>query len=208
MHVYLKISTPRKRNKMDRIFVMIPARGGSKRLLRKNIFPVLGKPMLLYTIEAAKKSKYIQPENIYVSTEDEEIKKLAVQHCKVIDRPEELSGDKVWTQDVINHFIAELGLDEEDLVVVLQANSPEITAEAIDKGLSMLLDHKLWQVHSVDGDMINNGAIQIMRAKVSGHKGKPNYNGVVITDWIDLHTIEDVRDVEERLRKKGYAAQG
>ena len=193
---------------MDRIFVMIPARGGSKRLLRKNIFPVLGKPMLLYTIEAAKKSAYIPSENIYVSTEDEEINKLASAHCKVIERPAELAGDKVWTQDVIDHFIFEAGLDDEDIVVVLQANSPEITADAIDKGLALLLDNKLWQVHSVDGDMINNGAIQIMRAKVAKHRGKPNYNGVVVTDWIDLHTIEDVRAVEERLRQKGYAAQG
>lgn len=185
---------------------MIPARGGSKRLLRKNIFPVLGKPMLLYTIDAAKKSRFIKEEDIYVSTEDHEIKMLAEKHCKVVDRPVELAGDKVWTQDVIDHFIEKLQINEEDIVVVLQANSPEITAEIIDRGIELLLQHKLWQVHSVDQDFINNGAIQIMRSKVGKHRGKPNYNGVVITDWIDLHTLEDVQQVEERLKQKGYGA--
>ncbi len=187
---------------------MIPARGGSKRLLRKNIFPVLGKPMVLYTIEAAKNSRFIRPEDIYVSTEDQEIMNLVKNYCQVVERPAELAGDKVWTQDVIDHFIASLNIQEEDIVVVLQANSPEITAEVIDRGIELLLNHKLWQVHSVDQDMINNGAIQIMRAKVGKHKGKPNYNGVVITDWIDLHTLEDVQDVEERLKQKGYGTQG
>jgi|688.fasta_scaffold07961_10 CMP-N-acetylneuraminic acid synthetase len=191
---------------MDKIYVMIPARGGSKRLLRKNIFPVLGKPMLLYTIDAAKKSRFIKEEDIYVSTEDHEIKMLAEKHCKVVDRPVELAGDKVWTQDVIDHFIEKLQINEEDIVVVLQANSPEITAEIIDRGIELLLQHKLWQVHSVDQDFINNGAIQIMRSKVGKHRGKPNYNGVVITDWIDLHTLEDVQQVEERLKQKGYGA--
>jgi CMP-N-acetylneuraminic acid synthetase len=191
---------------MDKIYVMIPARGGSKRLLRKNIFPVLGKPMLLYTIDAAKKSRFIKEEDIYVSTEDHEIKMLAEKHCKVVDRPVELAGDKVWTQDVIDHFIEKLQINEEDIVVVLQANSPEITAEIIDRGIELLLQHKLWQVHSVDQDLINNGAIQIMRSKVGKHRGKPNYNGVVITDWIDLHTLEDVQQVEERLKQKGYGA--
>jgi CMP-N-acetylneuraminic acid synthetase len=191
---------------MDKIYVMIPARGGSKRLLRKNIFPVLGKPMLLYTIDAAKKSRFIKEEDIYVSTEDYEIKMLAEKHCKVVDRPVELAGDKVWTQDVIDHFIEKLQINEEDIVVVLQANSPEITAEIIDRGIELLLQHKLWQVHSVDQDFINNGAIQIMRSKVGKHRGKPNYNGVVITDWIDLHTLEDVQQVEERLKQKGYGA--
>jgi CMP-N-acetylneuraminic acid synthetase len=191
---------------MDKIYVMIPARGGSKRLLRKNIFPVLGKPMLLYTIDAAKQSRFIQAEDIYVSTEDHEIKLLAEKHCKVVDRPVELAGDKVWTQDVIDHFIEKLEIKEEDIIVVLQANSPEITAEIIDRGIELLLQHKLWQVHSVDQDLINNGAIQIMRAKVGKHRGKPNYNGVVITDWIDLHTLEDVQQVEERLKQKGYGA--
>jgi spore coat polysaccharide biosynthesis protein SpsF (cytidylyltransferase family) len=202
-----KKNTTKKQISMDRIFVMIPARGGSKRLQRKNIFPVLGKPIVQYTIEAALKSSYIQPENIYVSTEDKEIENVVKPFCKVISRPEALAGDKVWTQDVINHFIEVLALDDEDIVVVLQANSPEITTEIIDKALGMLLENKLWQVHSVDQSLINNGAIQIMRAKVGHHKGKPNYNGIVITDWIDLHTIEDVKDVEKRLIAKGYAPQ-
>ena len=45
--------------------------------------------------------------------------------------------------------------------------------------------------------MINNGAIQVIKRFVREHKGKVNYNGVVLTDWIDVHTIEDIRTIEQ-----------
>jgi CMP-N-acetylneuraminic acid synthetase len=185
---------------MNNIIVLIPARGGSKRLPRKNIYPVKGKPMILYTVEAALKSKYINSSNLYISTEDVEIKKLAEQNnIKVIERPSELSTDNVWTQDVINHASEVLGLKSEDIIVVLQANSPQITLPVIDKCIEMLIENNLWQVHTVGEDMINNGAIQVMRQKVSAHKGKVNYNGVVVTDWMDIHTYEDVKQVEKMI---------
>ena len=44
--------------------------------------------------------------------------------------------------------------------------------------------------------MINNGAIQVLKRKVRKHKGKVNYNGVVLTDWLDIHTIDDVKELE------------
>ena len=61
----------------------------------------------------------------------------------------------------------------------------------------MLINHKLWQVNTVGKDMINNGAIQVIKRFVREHKGKVNYNGVVLTDWIDVHTIEDIRTIEQ-----------
>ena len=65
---------------------IIPARGGSKGLPRKNIKKLLGKPLIAYTIEAAKKAKNLG--RIFVSTEDKEIAKIAKKYgAEVIDRP-------------------------------------------------------------------------------------------------------------------------
>ena len=63
--------------------------------------------------------------------------------------------------------------------------------------IDMLINNKLWQVNTIDESMINNGAIQVIKRKVKKHKGKVNYNGVVKTNWIDVHTIEDIKILEQ-----------
>ena len=55
----------------------------------------------------------------------------------------------------------------------------------------------LFEVHIIDSTMINNGAIQVIKRKVREQKGKVCYNGVVMTNWIDVHTIEDVNKIGE-----------
>jgi CMP-N,N'-diacetyllegionaminic acid synthase len=185
---------------MSEIYALIPARGGSKRLLRKNIYPVMGQPMIMYSVEAAQQSKYLKKENIYVSTEDAEIKEVVAPYVNVVDRPMELALDHVWTQDVVNHFVEHLKADKDDLIVIIQANSPQMSAELIDKCIEMLLTKKLWQVHTVDEDLINNGAVQVLYNFVGNHKGKVNYNGVVITNLVDVHTIEDVEAAERQMK--------
>ena len=78
----------------SKILLAIPARGGSKRLLRKNELYLAGKPMLAYTIEAAIKSGL--SEHVYVCTEDEEIKKMALTYgAKVFDITEDMAGDEI-----------------------------------------------------------------------------------------------------------------
>jgi CMP-N-acetylneuraminic acid synthetase len=67
-------------NRAPKITAIIPARGGSKRLSRKNIYPIWGKPMLSWSIKAAKQSKLIS--DVWVSTEDEEIIKVASRSHK------------------------------------------------------------------------------------------------------------------------------
>ena len=61
------------------------------------------------------------------------------------------------------------------------------------------MQQKLWQVHNGDENFIHNGAIQVMKRKVSNHKGKVNYNGVIKTDWIDVHVKEDIETLENIL---------
>ena len=182
-----------------RIIAVIPAREGSKRLKHKNVYLLNGTPLIEYTINAALQSKYINKENLYVNTDFDKVIDIAKKrNIQVIERPSHLAGDKVWTQPVINHTDDELGgLDDEDIIVILQANSPQITTEKIDECIDMLINNDLFEVHTIDSTMINNGAIQVIKRKVRNIKGKVCYNGVVMADWIDVHTIEDINKIGE-----------
>tara|TARA_R110002110_G_scaffold295886_4_gene509947 strand:- start:4159 stop:4716 length:558 start_codon:yes stop_codon:yes gene_type:complete len=184
-----------------RIIGLIPARGGSKRLHNKNVYPLNGVPLIQYTINASLESKYLSTSNVYVSSDSSRILNLALDSgIQIIDRPTQLARDETWTQDVINHLDDFLGdLEDEDIIVVLQANSPQITSSKIDDCIELLIRHKLWQVNTIGKDCINNGAVQVFRRKVKDHKGKVNYNGVVKTDWIDVHYKEDIDRLERLL---------
>lgn len=82
---------------MKKAIAIIPARGGSKRIPRKNIKDFFGKPLIAYSIEVALKSKLF--DKVIVSTDDEEIAKIAVEYGAVVPflRPKELSDDFIGT---------------------------------------------------------------------------------------------------------------
>jgi N-acylneuraminate cytidylyltransferase len=113
------------------ILAIIPARGGSKGVLRKNIRNVAGKPLIAWTIEEAKRSRYI--DRLIVSTEDEEIAKVALKwHCEVpFLRPKELALDETPGIAPVLHALRTLP-ERYDLVVLLQPTSPLRTSEDID----------------------------------------------------------------------------
>jgi CMP-N,N'-diacetyllegionaminic acid synthase len=99
---------------------VIPARGGSKGIPRKNIKLLNGKPMIAYTIEAAQKSRL---DHFVVSTEDEEIKKISEElGAEVIDRPQELANDAVHASHVVVDVLKKV--EKPDVVVLLQPTSP------------------------------------------------------------------------------------
>lgn len=103
------------------ILGVTPARGGSKRLPRKNIRLLCGKPLIVWTIEAAKQSKLL--DRYVVSTEDPEIAKVAREHgAEVIMRPPELARDETPTLAVLQHVLEVI--PEAEVVVVLQPTSP------------------------------------------------------------------------------------
>lgn len=113
------------------VLAIIPARGGSKGLPRKNILEVNGKPLLAWTIETAKKSHLI--DRLILSSEDDEI--ISTAHkwgCEVpFRRPPELAGDETSSVEVVLH--AANNLDRQyDYIVLLQPTSPLRTAEDID----------------------------------------------------------------------------
>lgn len=103
--------------------VIIPARAGSKRLPNKNSLSLGGIPLIVYSILYAQKNKNII-DDVYVSTDDETIKKIALQYgAKVIDRPESLSGDLEPTVSALRHVLESLDFEVEN-VVLLQATNP------------------------------------------------------------------------------------
>ena len=120
------------------ILGVIPARGGSKGIPRKNIKMICGKPLLAWSIEAAQKSKLL--DDFIVSTEDKEIADVARSYgAKVLNRPEKLATDEATTISVLKHVTEELN---PDVVVVLQPTSPIRDDDLIDKCISKFLESK------------------------------------------------------------------
>jgi len=111
------------------ILAIITARGGSKGLPRKNLLPLRGKPLILHTIEAAKKTLAIR--RCIVSTEDAEIKEISLRNgAEVIDRPLVLADDNSPSSDAVRHVLELLRCLGEmpEYFVLLQPTSPLRTA--------------------------------------------------------------------------------
>lgn len=122
-----------------RFLSIIPARGGSKRLPRKNVLDFNGKPLICWSIEASLNSKYI--DKTIVSSDDEEILKIAEKNgANFIKRPNELANDTSTTFDVLKHTIN--NLETYDYVIVLQPTSPLRKAKHIDKAIELLNEKK------------------------------------------------------------------
>jgi CMP-N,N'-diacetyllegionaminic acid synthase len=116
---------------------IITARGGSKRLPNKNILPLAGKPMLVWTIESAIQSKYL--DEIVLSTDSDDIIKVAGNYkIKTIKRPLELASDTAKTVDVVKHVIENID-KKYDFIVLLQPTSPLRTSTHIDEAIEQLI---------------------------------------------------------------------
>ena len=185
---------------MKKIIAIIPARGGSKRLPRKNIYPVWGKPMLFWAIKAAQHSKLIS--DVWVSTEDLEIKKIALSYgAKVHDRAPALSKDNVYKMDAIRDcysFIKEMERsDREDIVVSLQANSPQITSDILDDAINCFIKNERNELISVGSNLMQNAAFRIMKSWYVYQRDLSVKTGAYVTNLLDVHSIKDVELLEK-----------
>lgn len=124
----------------QKILAVIPARGGSKGVHRKNIRNLAGKPLIAWTIEEAKKSKYI--DRFILSSEDLEIIEVAKKYgCEVpFVRPEKFANDNTPGIEPVLHAINEI--PNFDIVLVLQPTSPLRTVSDIDDGLFFFINIK------------------------------------------------------------------
>jgi len=120
----------------DKTFLaIIPARGGSKRLPRKNVLDLAGKPLIAWSIEAGLKSKYI--DKITVTSDDDEILTIAkIFGVEIIKRPDDLASDTATIFDAIKHTID--NLEKYDYVVLLQPTSPLRNENHIDEAIELL----------------------------------------------------------------------
>jgi CMP-N,N'-diacetyllegionaminic acid synthase len=116
------------------VFAIIPARGGSKRVPRKNLKPILGEPLIVRAIRSAKAATSIS--RTIVSTEDDEIGELSRRYdAEVIVRPHELATDTASTEVVLLHVLETLERSGEPLpayVLTLEPTSPLRTPELLD----------------------------------------------------------------------------
>jgi N-acylneuraminate cytidylyltransferase/CMP-N,N'-diacetyllegionaminic acid synthase len=133
------------------IMALIPARGGSKGLPRKNILPLAGKPLIAWTIEAALQSNLC--DKVIVSTDDEEIAAVARQYGAEVPflRPPELATDNAKTIDVILHAINhQLSQNRSfDFLLLLQPTSPLRNAGDIRNAVEFFVQKKATAVVSV-----------------------------------------------------------
>ena len=123
---------------------LILARGGSKGIKRNNLIDLKGKPLLSHVVEIAKKSNV---DEVWVSTEDEEIASVALTYgASVIRRPLELAGDTSTSEEALIHFTENI---DYDIMVFIQATSPMVTCEDINKGIAMMKSGRYDSIFSV-----------------------------------------------------------
>jgi CMP-N,N'-diacetyllegionaminic acid synthase len=185
------------------ILGVILARGGSKRLPGKNIRPFLGKPLVAWTIEAARKSRLL--DRFVVSTDSPAVMAIAEQlDCEVIERPPELASDTASSYDALKHAMQEAGLRNfSDTVVLLQPTSPLRTSEDIDRATWLSAEHAgpIPVASRAIGALVPNGAVYVATAEWLHDGG--NWDGPEVWPWfmapwrsIDIDTLEDFERAE------------
>jgi CMP-N,N'-diacetyllegionaminic acid synthase len=128
------LSTPKS------VLAVVPARGGSKGLPRKNIRELAGLPLIGYSIRAGLDCPLV--DRTVVTTEDEEIKASALRlGAEVIDRPHQYATDSSQTHDVVVHLVHELGKSNQvpDIIALLQPTSPLRTSKHLTESLELFL---------------------------------------------------------------------
>jgi CMP-N,N'-diacetyllegionaminic acid synthase len=130
-----------------KVLAIIPARAGSKTLKRKNIKTLLDKPLIIWTLDAAKKSKFIN--EIVISTDSEEIQKIVNEYgfeCNSL-RPSELALDTTTSYEVINYEISRK--NGFDIVCMLQPTSPIRDSSDLDMAFDSFLSNNATSCVSV-----------------------------------------------------------
>ena len=150
---------------------VITARGGSKGIPGKNLKPLAGKPLLAYTIEAARTAKVL--DRLIVSTDDQAIAMAAeTLGCEVpFIRPAELAQDETPHLPVMQHAVEILAARDEfrpDVVVILQPTSPLRRAEDIESAIRLLQQHEVDSVVSVSKVPAHMNPMRMLRVDARG----------------------------------------
>jgi CMP-N-acetylneuraminic acid synthetase len=134
-----------------KVLAIIPARGGSKRLPKKNILPLAGKPLIGWTIEAALKCSFI--DRVIVSTDCHDIGSISKSFGAEVPfyRPDDLSSDFSTSIDVVFHSIESLSCNGwlPEIIILLQPTSPLRSALHIENAFKLYKDKKASNIVSV-----------------------------------------------------------
>lgn len=182
------------------VVAVIPARGGSRRLRGKNIHELYGQPLVAWSIQACRRSRYIG--ETYVSTEDPRIAETATAYGSLcIERPKALAGDDIPKMEVIRHadqWYHSIKGVYPDILVSVQANSPEVRTSDLDKGIELLVARDLLEVISVGFDHVQNAAFRVIRRSCLYNAHLSAHIGVVMNQCTDVHVLDDIRAIERR----------
>lgn len=133
------------------VLALIPARGGSKGIPRKNLQPLAGKPLVLHTVEQALQASLVT--QTVVSTDDEAIAAVCqAAGARIVRRPPEISGDTASSESALVHALEALsseGVELPDLVLFLQCTSPLRYSSDIDNAIRTLQEQKADSLLSV-----------------------------------------------------------
>ncbi|MDR1922356.1 MAG: acylneuraminate cytidylyltransferase family protein [Candidatus Adiutrix sp.] len=204
---------------------LIPARGGSKGILRKNIRPICGHPLIAWTIRAALESKLL--DEVLVSTEDDEIASVSRAYgAKVLERPAELARDETISRDVVAQALEVTGARHS---VLLQPTSPVRSRGLIDRVVAAFnggafdsmatgSEHPLYPPHGVEHRrqdikyvFVNDGSVIVStRETVMARSLFGSRAGVLTTSREENVDIDDEFDfwlaekVLERVLARGW----
>lgn len=127
-----------------KILTVIPARGGSRGIPKKNIRFIAGQPLLAYAIQCAKASTYDM--EVVVTSDEEEIQNIARRYgARIVERPVELAGDSVTLDPVIDHAVTVMEALLQcsyDIVITMQPTSPLLSTETLDAAIGFFIEHK------------------------------------------------------------------
>ena len=143
---------------MSRINALIPARGGSKGVPKKNIKLLHGHPLIAYSIIACQQSKMI--DKVIVSTDDQEIANVALQYGAEVPflRPSELAGDRSRDEEVIQHYFDSLGGSD---IAYVRPTTPLRDPEVIDEEIKRYFHTKI---------LVSTGVRSMHKVPESPHK--------------------------------------
>lgn len=176
------------------VLALIPARGGSKRLPLKNIRPIAGKPLLCWSIDAARDCEFI--DHVVVSTDCPTTALVARGYdCAVLDRPAAISGDGVPTEAAVAHAAALF--PKFALIVVLQPTSPlRAPGGLLACILGASAGQRAWTVRM---DWSPSGDVYVVPADLIGEPltAEPGFR--VPSESVDIDTVEDFAAAESLL---------
>lgn len=185
---------------------VVPARGGSRRLPRKNLALLMGRPLVGWTLEAARHSRRLGIGRVWVSTEDPEIAAEArARGANVVARPAELAGHETWTEPVIQHAVEAIEAVQGqavDVVVWMNPSVPELQASDIDRAIEWRQSRGLREVLSVGDDGCTHSAVRVLTRDALFQRRLSVNAGVMRLPAVDIHTEDDLHAARWRLQRR------